>query len=490
MPSYSFSGLPEVFETKASQRNFVTKAVNDGQVRRIRRGLYTTNLTEPLEAVISRNLWPVVAMLAPGSVISHRTALQGKPSPTGLVVVTSAYAREIAVPGLKIRQLKGPGPLEMDARFIHGLYMSSRARFYLECLSGKAYGNDSAFLSTEEIEHHLEQLLLLGEDQLKGIRDLAKRISPALGMDKERQRLDAIIGTLLGTHKAKLTSETAIARAAGDPYDPNRLELFQKLFVELNAWPATARLDEVSTGRSFQNIGFFDAYFSNFIEGTEFEVDEAIDIAFNNKIPESRPEDAHDLLGTFRITANSDQMTIKISAMQPTDFLELLQRWHLTIMESRPGKRPGQFKEKRNQAGQTLFVDPALARGTLRRGFEMARGLHTAFARAAFLMFVIAEVHPFDDGNGRLARAVCNAELISHDQRRIIVPTVFRTEYLDALRQLSRLGEPRTFARMADQAQEFSSDVDFTNLADARASLEAWNAFATDTEARLRRPGS
>lgn len=33
----------------------------------------------------------------------------------------------------------------------------------------------------------------------------------------------------------------------------------------------------------------WDAYFSNFIEGTEFTVDEAVAIVYENKIPRGRP---------------------------------------------------------------------------------------------------------------------------------------------------------------------------------------------------------
>ena len=43
-------------------------------------------------------------------------------------------------------------------------------------------------------------------------------------------------------------------------------------------------------------LPFFESYFSNFIEGTEFEVDEALAIVFEGRIPKDRPADAHDVL--------------------------------------------------------------------------------------------------------------------------------------------------------------------------------------------------
>ncbi len=46
------------------------------------------------------------------------------------------------------------------------------------------------------------------------------------------------------------------------------------------------------------------------------------------------------------------------------------------------------------------------------------------------MMVIVSEVHPFSDGNGRVARVMMNEELIAHDEERIIIPTAYRTDYL------------------------------------------------------------
>ena len=51
----------------------------------------------------------------------------------------------------------------------------------------------------------------------------------------------------------------------------------------------------------------------------------------------------------------------------------------------------------------------------------------------------------FWDGNGHLARLVMNAELFAVGACRIIVPTLFREEYLDSLRALSRQSDATPF---------------------------------------------
>lgn len=154
-------------------------------------------------------------------------------------------------------------------------------------------------------------------------------------------------------------------------------------------------------------------------------------------------------------------------------------------MSARPDKNPGEFKAQANFAGNTAFVEPELVVGTLRRGFEMLRSLQGPFARAAFMMFLISEVHPFADGNGRTARTMTNAELIAGGQCRIIIPTVYREDYLLPLRALTRQGRPDGFLRMLDRAQELVSRIDFHDLALALKMLREANAFAEPDEARL-----
>lgn len=481
-------GLPEVFATNPHIRKDVGKALRSGDIRRLRPGLYTTNLTAPIELVVKRNLWPILAEVCPGVVISHRTALEMRPTASGTVFVTGSYDRVIAnVPCIKIRQLAGPGPLEGDTSFVHGLTLASQSRALLECLGGLARGSQTPYLCQAEVETALDRMLVAGESRLNQVRDMARSVAPALAAETAFRRLDAIIGALLGTHQAKLVTPKAIGRTAGIPYDATRIALFQSLLEEFATWPAVDRPDAVTSGPPFANISFFDAYFSNFIEGTEFEVDEALDIVFHNHIPRTRPEDAHDVLGTYSVVVSTVEMGRQISSLSTDSFLRLLQGWHSSIMAGRLDKRPGQFKEVANRAGNTKFVEPVMAEGTLRQGFEMGRTIATPFGRAAFLMFLIAEVHPFDDGNGRLSRAVMNAELVSAGQRRIIIPTVFRVEYIDALKKLSQEGQPRLFARMLDAAQEFCADVDFTTLESSRLDLNGWNAFDIDPDSRLRR---
>ena len=285
--------------------------------------------------------------------------------------------------------------------------------------------------------------------------------------------------------------EKTMTYSKTDSYDPRRLELFEALRAALHDRPPSVRLapDRKPEGRAA--LAFFEAYFSNFIEGTEFAVEEAADIVFRGAIPAERPEDAHDVLGTWRIV--SDDREMRRRPTDPATLERILKDRHAAIMARRPEARPGAFKFRANRAGATEFVAPDLVAGTLERGFAAGRALDAPFQRAAFVMFLVAEVHPFADGNGRVARAMMNAELVAAGEERIVVPSAFRTDYLAALKALSRTGRAEPLVRVLDYAQRWTAAVDWRSVERARRDLEECGAFLDPAVAeaegrRLRMP--
>jgi hypothetical protein len=110
------------------------------------------------------------------------------------------------------------------------------------------------------------------------------------------------------------------------------------------------------------------------------------------------------------------------------------------------------------------------------------------------MMFLVAEVHPFADGNGRTARLMMNAELSAAGEERIIIPTVYRGNYLVALKALTQTGIPDPLIRVLDYAWRWTATIDWQDVEGTRRELEACNAFVDSQEAdeagiRLRMPG-
>jgi hypothetical protein len=488
----SLQTLPEVVLTTRETSYQITREVKAGRLKKIAPRLYTTRIKEDPERVIRRNLWEVVGLLAPGAVISQRTAIELKPTSDGTVFITGPYPRTLRLPGLTVRIVPGPGPTDGDVRYGDRLWLASQPRAFLENLQRTRRGNGAdRILSRAKIEDRLERMLRIsGENALNDLRDAAKRIAPALELASELAKLQEIIGKLLGSRDGELTGNAASARLAGLPYDSDRLPLFDRLVSELRSWPVIDRPHPAREGKAFDNEAFFDAYFSNYIEGTTFEVDEAVGIVFENRIPQKRPQDAHDVLGTYRLLSDLQEMSRNVGT-DPTkfdSFLEVLRRRHETILADRTEANPGEFKAKPNRAGNTSFVVPELVRGTLQKGLERFQALESPFARAAFMMFLISEVHPFADGNGRLARVMMNAELIAGGQHRIIIPTVYREDYLGALRALTRNSRTEVLPVMLDRAQLLMSRIDFSDLEAARKALEEVEAFKEPGSGKLRIP--
>ena len=185
-----------------------------------------------------------------------------------------------------------------------------------------------------------------------------------------------------------------------------------------------------------------------------------------------------------------------VEGLPVAELLDLLREQHGILMGARPDKHPGQFKQVRNYAGGYQFVEPELLPGTLKRGFDALAPVTDPLHRAVAMMFLVTECHPFDDGNGRVARIAANAELSATGQIRIIVPTVYRNNYLAGLSAVSnRAGRGEALVAVLRFAQRWVAAIDWTDFDTAHAAIQATNGYldpglAESTGQRLRLPGA
>jgi hypothetical protein len=433
-------------EKKESRR--ITRLVKEKLLRKIAPRIYTSNLEEEPALIIKRNWYRILANLFPEALLSHRSALEFKPTSKGHIFLTYSYTSNVSIPGLTIHLLKGPKPIEGDAPFFENLFASQEARAFLENLRAtRKEDEESKTLPVAVIEEKVEAIIRArGEQGLNALRDIARDISRGLEMQKEFKKLDQLISSLLATGKSKnLKSPIAVARSLGEPVDPSRIKLFESLYEVLagKIFPEHKASDSLKNYKSF---AFFEGYFSNYIEGTEFTVNEAKEIVRTETPLPARDEDSHDILGTYRIVSDKKEMGLCPSSAE--EFIDLMRNRHAALLQSRKSKKPGEFKDINNRAGNTEFVDWSLVNGTLKRGYDWYSLLKDPFAKAVYIMFLISEVHPFLDGNGRIARVMMNTELSSKGFSKIIIPTVFREDYMGALRKLTRQQIAEPFIRM------------------------------------------
>ena len=466
----------------------LNRMVGRGEAVRLAPGVYTTDITKSPDAVVTSR-WPIiVGHLFPDAVITDRSGPTSGPVGGVLYLAHGATGRDVQLPGLLVTARRGGAPQSDDVSLPGGLHLASKARWMAENAEPSRVTRRRPVprrLDEDELATWIDRTCQFdGPDALNHIRDRSRELATTLGVREDRlRRVHQLIGVALNTRDATSAPHVLAARHSGRPYDSIRVERFDVLARALRAAPPQSR--RTNDG---EYLAFYEAYFSNFIEGTEFTVDEASDIVYHGFEPEGRSADAHDIVGTYKIVHDSEEMSRV--ARSPDEFMDLMRARHATIMAQRPEKLPGHFKVASNRAGNTLFVHPDLVVGTLTEGFARVDALDSPWERAVMGMFVVSEVHPFADGNGRVARLTMNAELEAGHECRIIVPTGLRDDYLAGLRRLSRDDEPGVYIKVMRFAHDWTSGIDFLDLEAARAQMSELSAFESASGRPLRLPDS
>lgn len=462
MPAPSRAKLPTQLlylyaELDTAQQRAVQRRLKSGKLQRIASGVVTAAPPEDWPALIARERNRVLAAMFPGAIMGYCNAFKGGAPVDGAIHLNYSYNRTVELPGLKVILVKASGKAEGD-QAISGreLYFPSQARMLLENLI-ISRGAVRKPAGEKEVEQRLATICeARGEDALNQIRGQSRALAPILGLSREFAILDRLISGILGTHaNARLKTSAGRAFAAGLPYDSGRLALFEVLVNELRMQTLPQPGSKTGSERARANFAFLESYFSNFIEGTEFDV--------------------HDILGVFRQAMEPGWRNQTLASGESV--LEQLRARHADMMRERPEVSPGDFKDRENFAGNTAFVAPRLVRGTLVEASKLLPGVAPGAARALLAMFIVTEVHPFTDGNGRTARLVMNAELSAVNECRIIVPTLYREEYMDCLRLLTRQRDPKPFIKAMVHIHQWTAGFDYEDIADTIKQMTQCNAF-------------
>ncbi len=467
-------------ELSPAQVRQAQRHISAGALHRIAPGVLSSLPQDQWPSLIARERIRVLAALFPESVIGPHNAFAGGVPIHGVMYLDYCYARRIELPGLTVLLRKGQGPIYGDTAMMgRPIYFPSEARVLLENLvrSPKTPTDQPAkTVSRTEVETRLIAICdARGEQALAKLRDEAKLVSITLGLERELKKLDDMIGAILGTRRTEMSTSIGKGLAARTPYDAKRLETIESLAAILRSNPLREFACPIKSQTARTNFAFLESYFSNFIEGTEFEIEQARAFVLQGKPITERPKDSHDIIGVFRQALDIGWANQTMSPGESV--LQQLRNRHADQMRERPEVMPGQFKTHANRAGNTAFVAPRLVRGSLIEASNILPTVPVGLARAVFAMFMISEIHPFTDGNGRLARLVMNAELTVVNRCRIIVPTLYREEYLDCLRVLTREGDPKPFLDVMQWIHAWAAAFDYEDLDRTIDTMAACNAF-------------
>jgi len=478
-----------VFFDDVASRPTLSAAVGRGEIRRIAPGVFTSDLGATLEEIVKTSRFRILAHLIPDALIADRSAASdGEVIEGRLFVASGQRVTNLELPGLRVVVRPGTPIAEPtpDPPWSSGLRITSPARTLVDNLApSKGRSGRARTLSLAELEEWVARKSLAWDaGRVERLRSEAELVADALGIADARPQLARIFASVRNSGPVH-RGATPLTRAvrAGSAWDVERVEAFERLATELNTqapggWGEPTYLHQAT---DIRELGFWEAYFSNFIEGTEFTIEEAREIVNTQQVPSTRPADGHDILGTFACVV--DPVGRAQSSDEPDRLTSMMMARHESILGGRPDKRPGKLKDQNNRAGSYQFVDHELVEGTLHQGLALTKKVPEGFRRALFLMFVITEIHPFADGNGRLARIMANAELSARQQSRIVVPIVFRNEYLSGLRALSRHGQVDTYVRVMAQAWRWTAAMPWHDKASCEGKMEETHALLDSTDA-------
>ena len=130
--------------------------------------------------------------------------------------------------------------------------------------------------------------------------------------------------------------------------------LLESLAARLRAEPLPMPIAMITNDVARRHFAFLESYFSNFIEGTEFEVEEARGFVLDGVPIEHRPQDSHDIIGVFEQALSPMWSTLTLPV--GVAVLDQLRERHKHQMANRPEVAPGEFKLRANRAGNTEFV--------------------------------------------------------------------------------------------------------------------------------------
>ncbi|MDO5534221.1 MAG: Fic family protein [Propionibacteriaceae bacterium] len=439
-------------------------------------GIYSDDTTGTLVEVVMKEWRSIVGKVMRGAVVTYANAFDGNPT-QGEVNVSHARRRPLELPGLTIRpDMVGRRDAD-DIPFGDGIFLASTARALVDN-SADHPGRPSTRvrkLTREQLHDRVVEIVnTTSPDRidrlLLDVRDRAPK--------KVSEGITVFVAAARAEIKTVDTASRALRAAQrGEGYDRARVERFVAFAHSLNALAPIARRDVEPTVTS--TVPFWESYFSNYIEGTEFTVDEAVGVVYAG-IDHGRPEDAHDIAGTFHVVASAE---MRVEPSDAEEFLDRLRARHATMMGSRPTSRPGLWKDLPNRAGSSEFVAPDLVPGTLRAGWEEGQQVLDPFGRAVYTQFLVSEVHPFVDGNGRSSRVAMNNVLAAAGVHRVIVPTILRLDYLSALTRATNDGGPEALFAVFNHAQHWVSRGDWSTVESGLAFCRRTNALVEPREA-------
>jgi hypothetical protein len=439
-----------------------------GELVRLAPGIYLREQDPVAQAARVREHWVrILGELVPGSVVSYRSAYAAVPSENVLVLShPTRFNRTIRLPGLRVSLVKGPGPLAHDTPLGHGaLHLASMERMLMENLT-RPRGAEGRSRGEAAVKERLAQILNgEGQEALDRLRSRARELAGPLEMQRELERLEAMIEALLPRQPPPSPARPDAARPVDLPADPDQLAMLRALMsrLQLQRWPRWAALSAREPDRSHQ--AFIEAWFACFESGDFEAIAQAraailgTDVAAVDTVP------MKELLSVYKMAVSSPLC----DSVPPFGswFAQGLKARHALMLRLSDPAAAGEFRHAESDRIE----------GTLTAGSTLALSVPEGLARAIFYLALLWSVRPFERGNERLGCLLMNAELSGVGDSRIIIPSRMHKPLEQAMGRLLRQGDAQRAIRLLATLQRWTASLDFSDLDLLLARLTGMRAF-------------
>lgn len=232
----------------------------------------------------------------------------------------------------------------------------------------------------------------------------------------------------------------------------------------LEAWRALLPLSEKDRGRLSRRFTVDFNYNSNHIEGNTLTYGQTeILLLFGKVIGEADVRDVQEMtasnVGLKMMTEEADVKEMPLTQNFIRTLHKTLLREDYTVYRSLPGGmqtsytvHAGQYKTRPNSVitrygDRFEYASPEGTAGLMTDLVDWynaaeAEGKLSPVELAALFHYRFIRIHPFEDGNGRIARLMMNFILHRHGYPMIVVRSRRKSEYLEALHQTDLLVGP------------------------------------------------
>ena len=176
-------------------------------------------------------------------------------------------------------------------------------------------------------------------------------------------------------------------------------------------------------------------YNTNAIEGSRITEEETEDI-IKRKIAPNRP------IRDVQETINHSKVFLEMLKEKQNLNLKLLLKWHKEIFKESKPDIAGKLRDYNVRIGNYIFPDWRDIKKLMKeffRWYNENKEHSVEFSALAHYKFV--KIHPFGDGNGRIARLIVNSILNENKFPLIVIKYRNRKSYYNALKKADKKGE-------------------------------------------------